>query len=179
MDLSGLSKAYENEIENSLSGLRINEVEKKDLKKTKTLDLTGLSEAYENEVKCSISSVKTIHEVETRNLKNNASSKAMPLPGNEIKTIQPKRIERTEPRKTDTEFDGERLWLILLCCPCVVLYKCFKMCGYAMEWFLDTIILPLFLVLCCPFLCLCPCMVPKKYSWCYQCDIDKDCYSGV
>ena len=186
MDLSGLSKAYEKEIEYSPSEVRTNEVETKDLKKTKTLDFSGLSEAYENEIKCSISSVRTIHEVKTRKIKNNATSKPTPLPGNKIETSQPKRIERTEPRKTDTEFDEERLWLILLCCPCVVLYKCckclkclFKICYHAMEWFIENIILRLCLILCCPFLCLCPCMVSKKYSWCYQCGIDENCYDGA
>ena len=178
MDLSGLSKAYENEIEYPFSEVRTNEVKMEDVKKTITLDLSGLSEAYENETKNSISPVRTIHEVKTRKIKHNPYSKPMPLPGNEIKTSQPKRTEKTEPRQADTGFD-ETLCLKLLCCPCLVLYELVKICCYAMNWFLETIILRLCLVLCCPFLCLCPCMVPKKYSWCYQCGIDEDCYSGV
>ena len=62
VDLTGLSVAYENEIETNDNAKKQKNV--KTSKSESYLELSGLPEAYANEIECSVIEVKSINKVE-------------------------------------------------------------------------------------------------------------------
>ena len=104
VDLTGLSVAYENEIEIKAEIFE----NEKTLKPKSYLELSGLPEAYANETECSVIEAKSSNEIEPERNQNEEYSKHETLPGSETIENQPNKIEHKKHEPTSSLTKGIR-----------------------------------------------------------------------
>ena len=104
VDLTGLSVAYENEIQINAKVLE----NAKTSKSKSHLEFSGLPEAYGNEIECSVIEAKSSNEIEPERNQNEEYSKHETLPGSETIENQPNKIEHEKHEPTSSLTKGIR-----------------------------------------------------------------------